>query len=134
MTQNPSASAAPINVAGTQQAPLDLTPGAAPQQVVGAALEKIEYTGVLTVGTRQFNLVTKLSALDMVILQEAQESGQFRKIIEAVPRLVQKPQQADLQEYLLSDPDDEADRITLDDVLNAMTNGLEQLSSRPTDR
>jgi hypothetical protein len=117
-----------------QQAPLDLTPGAVPQQTVGAALEKIQWTGNLVVGPRSFTLVSRLSALDMVILQEAQESGQFRQIIEAVPRLVQKHQQQDLQDYLLSDPENEADRVTLDDVLNAMSNGLEQLSARPTDR
>jgi hypothetical protein len=134
MTTNPSAPAAPLPSVPVQQAPLDLTPGAPPQQAVGAALEKVQWTGTLTVGAKHFTLVSKLSALDMVLLQEAQESGQFRQIIEAVPRLVQKHQQDDLRDYLLSDPEDEAERITLDDVLNAMSNGLEQLSARPTDR
>lgn len=129
MTHSP----APTNVP-LPNVPLDLTQNPAAQQAAGAALEKVAYTGELAVGTRVFTLVSKLSALDMVILQEAQESGQFRQIIEAVPRLVQKVQQDDLKAYLLSDPDDEDDRVTLDDVLTAMTNGLEQLASRPTDR
>jgi 2-oxo-4-hydroxy-4-carboxy--5-ureidoimidazoline (OHCU) decarboxylase len=127
MTNSPAPATTPL-----PNVPLDLTQNTS--QAAGAALEKIAYTGELAVGTRVFTLVSKLSALDMVILQEAQESGQFRQIIEAVPRLVQKAQQDDLKSYLLSDPDDEDDRVTLDDVLTAMTNGLEQLASRPTDR
>lgn len=127
MTNTPAPSTAPIPTA-----PLDLTQNAA--QVTGAALEKTEYSGVLTVGSRSFNLVSKLSALDMVILQEAHESGMFRSIIEAVPRLVVKTERDALQEYLLSDPDDDADRVSLDDVMGALNDGLEQLNARPTDR
>lgn len=102
----------------------------------GAAIEAAAaaWTGKLTVGPHTFDLVSRLSALDMVILQEAQDSGQFRQIIEAVPRLVQKAQQQALKDYLLSDPDSEDDRVTLDDVLQALQNGLEQLAARPTDR
>lgn len=121
--------------------PLNLVPSAANAPAVAAAAEKVQWTGKLEIGpddqTRSrmsFSLITRLSALDMVIMQEAQDSGSFRKIIEAVPRLVVKSEREQMIDYLLSDPDDDRDRLTLDNILEALSNGLEQISNRPTDR
>lgn len=136
MTQTPAASTAPVPATGTS---LDLTPGAAPTQVQGAAAEVVQWTGKLDVGpadkTRQqtqFDLVPVLSALDMVVLQEAQDSGKFREIIEAIQQLVLKPQREQLVAILLGDPDDPLDRIQLDDCLEILANGMEQIAARPT--
>lgn len=131
MTNDPAAPVATIPAAGHS---LDLRPGANPASAVGAAAEKVEWTGKITLGPYEFDLVSTLSALDMVLLQEAQESKELRKLMETVPRIVQKPQQQALLDVILSDPEDESQRVTMDDVLEALTNGLEQISNRPTDR
>lgn len=135
MTTNPAPSAAPVPVvAPAGAAPLDLTPGATPQPATGAALEKIEWTGILVVGRRSFNLVPALPAITMVKLQQAQDSGQFLEIIEAIPLLVLHPEREQLKQYLLDDPEDANDVVTLDDVVKALENGLEQISNRPSDK
>ncbi len=122
------------NSPATQSASLQLTPGAVNADAQGAANEKLAWTGVLQVKGREFALVTRLSALDMVLLQEAQDSGQLRELITAIARLVQKDQREALAEFFLSDPDDDDDRVTLDDALEALSNGLEQIAARPTDK
>lgn len=128
----PATAAAPIVPEPGQS--LDLRPGANPASAVGAAAEKVEWTGKITLGPYEFDLVSTLSALDMVLLQEAQESKSLRVLMETVPRIVKKEQRQTLLDTILSDPDDEGQRVTMDDVLDALTNGLEQISNRPTDR
>lgn len=118
---------------------LDLTPGTAPTPVQGAAAEAVQWTGKLLVGPAEhpdrklaYELVPTLTALDMVLLQEAQDSGKFRAIIEAIQQLVVKPQREALVAQLLSDPDDPLDRMSLDDCLEVLANGMEQIAARPT--
>lgn len=137
MTQTPATASAPVPAVPGQS--LDLTPGSAPTPVQGAAAEVVQWTGKLLVGpsdpSRQkteYDLVPVLSALDMVVLQEAQDSGKFREIIEAIQQLVAKPQRDQLVAQLLGDPDDPLDRITLDDCLEILANGMEQIAARPT--
>lgn len=144
MTQTPAASSAPVPAAPVAPAPvastsLDLTPGAAPTAVQGAAAESVQWTGTLLVGPDEhpdrkvgYELVPTLTALDMVLLQEAQDSGKFREIITAIKQLVAKPQRDALIAQLLSDPDDVRDRMTLDDCLEVLANGMEQIAARPT--
>jgi len=147
MTTTPGSAAAPVPavpaaapaatpVASTS---LDLTPGAAPTPVQGAAAESVQWTGQLLVGPAEhtdrrtsYELVPTLTALDMVLLQEAQDSGKFREIITAIQQLVVKHQREALIAQLLSDPDDARDRMTLDDCLEVLANGMEQIAARPT--
>lgn len=125
-------SAAPVPVVADPSVELDLTN---PQAAVPVQRTQVEYTGTITVaGRRTYNLVTVLSALDMVTLQNAQESGNFLQIIEAVPRLVVPDQRQDLRDFFLSDPASDDEKIQLDDVIKALNDGLEQISARPTDR
>jgi hypothetical protein len=126
---NPAPTAAPLPGQS-----LDLTPGANPQPATAAALEKVEWTGVLKVGRREFNLVPVLPAITMVKLQQAQDSGQFLEIIEAIPLLVLHPERETLKAYLLDDPADSADVVTLDAVVEALSDGLEQIANRPSDK
>lgn len=137
MTQTPAAASTPLPTVPGQS--LELTPGSAPTPVQGAAAEAVRWTGKLPVGpadlSRQrteYDLVPVLSALDMVVLQEAQDSGKFREIIQAIQQLVPKPQREALVGQLLGDPDDALDRITLDDCLEILANGMEQIAARPT--
>lgn len=139
MTQTPAAASAPVPATPGQS--LDLAPGTAPTSVQGAVAETTRWTGQLLVGpsdpSRQrtaYELVPVLSALDMVLLQEAQDSGKFREIIQAIQQLVAKPQREQLVAQLLGDPDDPLDRITLDDCLEILANGMEQIAARPTDK
>lgn len=134
---NAPAPAAPIPAQPSTS--LSLKPGDAPTPVQGAAAEVVQWTGKLLVGPSdesrqktQYDLVPVLSAYDMVVLQEAQDSGKFREILEAIQQLVIKPQREALVAQLLSDPDDPADRMTLDDCLEVLANGMEQIAARPT--
>lgn len=131
MTQ--TVGSAPVHAPLDPSVEIDLTnPGAA---VAVVQKTQVEYTGTLTVaGKRTYQLVTVLSALDMVKLQTAQESGNFLQIIEAVPRLVVPAQRQDLVDYFLSDPENDEDKIQLDDVIKALNDGLEQIAARPTDK
>lgn len=123
-------SAAPVPVVADPSVELDLTN---PQAAVPVQRTQVEYTGTITVaGKRTYNLVTVLSALDMVTLQNAQESGNFLEIIKAVPRLVVPEQRKDLQDFFLSDPASDDEKIQLDDVIKALNDGLEQIAARPT--
>lgn len=146
MTQTPAAAAAPVPVpvpavpaAPAASTSLDLTPSSAPTPVQGAAAESVAWTGQLSVGPSEhpdrhvgYELVPTLTALDMVLLQEAQDSGKFREIITAIKQLVVKHQRDALVAQLLSDPDDVRDRMTLDDCLEVLANGMEQIAARPT--
>lgn len=116
--------------------PLQLAPGSTPTPVQAAVIEssKAAWTGLVELKGRQYPLVTKLSALDMCILQEAEDSQQFREIISAIPRLVQKTHRDAFLEHLLSDPENDEDKVELDDALEAMRSGLEQIAARPTDK
>lgn len=129
MTQTPATSAAVVPLDPSVE--IDLTnPPAAPVQQT-----KVEYTGTMTVaGKRTYTLITKLSALDMVTLQNAHESGNFLQIIESMERLVIPSQRADLKAFLLSDPENDDEKITLDDVLRAHNEAMEQIAARPTDK
>lgn len=111
---------------------LNLVPGSTPSPVHGAAAETVQWTGQLTIGTRAFTLVPTLSPFAMIELQEAQESGQLREIVKSVQYLVAKVEREALVEYLLADPDDANDTISIDDVVAALNNGMEQISARPT--
>lgn len=135
-TTIPAAPAAPV--ASTS---LDLSPGTAPTPVQGAAAESVAWTGQLLVGPSEhpdrkvaYELVPTLTALAMVVLQEAQDSGKFREIITAIKQLVVKHQRDALMAQLLSDPDDVRDRLTLDDCLEVLANGMEQIAARPTSK
>lgn len=88
----------------------------------------------LTVGKVTLPLVKSLTPLDMIELQDAQESGNLRQIIEAVPRLVAKHNRDELLDYLMSDPDDEADRVDFNDVIEEFGTALEAITARPTVR
>lgn len=86
----------------------------------------------LSVGRREYDLVPKLSALDEAIMQEAFETNSIRAIVEAMQQLVPKAQRDDLIAYLLADPDDDADRVSSDDVLEAFKTAQEVIAQRPT--
>lgn len=88
----------------------------------------------LNIGRLSLPLVKVLTPYDMIELQEAQDSGNLRDVIEVIPRLVPKQYQEQLRDYLMSDPDDEADRIDFLDVSDEFAAALEALTARPTDR
>jgi len=111
----------------------DITPGSAPPPVV-VQQTQVEYTGTIIVGKYTFNVVGVLSAMDMATLQDAQQSGNFLRIMKAVPRLVAREQRQFLLEYLTSDPESDDEKIQLDEVLRALNNGLEQVAARPTNK
>lgn len=127
--------AAPVPAVADPSVELDLTNPAA---AVPVQKTTVEYTGTITIAAdkpqiaRAYTLVGVLSALDMVTLQNAQESQNFLKIIEAVPRLVIPEQRQDLRDFFLSDPVSDDDKIQLDDVIKALNDGLEQIAARPT--
>lgn len=112
-------------------------------QARAAAAEKVAETGEvvptyvsgdpkLRVGRREYDLVPKLTALDASIMQEAFDTDNVRTIVEAMQRLVPKSQRDDLIAYLLDDPDDDADRVSLDDVFEAYQKAQEAIAARPT--
>jgi len=112
-------------------------------QARAAAAEKVAETGEvvpayisgdpkLRIGRREWDLVPKLSALDASIMQEAFETDSVRQIVEAMQRLVPKAQRDNLIAYLLDDPDDDADRVSLDDVFEAYQKAQEAIAARPT--
>jgi hypothetical protein len=127
MTTNPPVTPLP-------GASLDLTNPGATSAAAAAALESVAWTGSLVIGRRSFNLVHVLPAITMVKLQQAQDSGQFIEIIDAIPLLVQHAEREALGAYLKDDPADPADVVTLDAVVDALSNGLEQIANRPSDK
>lgn len=132
MTQTPSASAAVVPLDPNTEIDLSNPPAATPVQAT-----KVEYTGTMTIApgrpvARTYQLVTQLSALDMVTLQNAHQSGNFLEIIKSMQRLVVPAQREDLKAFLLSDPERDEDKITLDDCLRAHNDAMEQISARPT--
>lgn len=86
----------------------------------------------LNIGSVSLPLVKTLTPLDMIELQEAQESGSLRLIVEAIPRLVPKQYREELIGYLLSDPDVEADRVDFNMVIEEFGDALEVITARPT--
>ena len=103
-----------------------------PSAVVGAAAEQVQYTGTFKLGPHDWPAIHKMSALDMVLIQEAQDSKDFRKLIEAIARLTLKTHRQQFLDFMLSDPDEEDEKITLDDILEAMGDAVEQVNARPT--
>lgn len=122
--------APPLNPAASY----DLTQPPRPDAATGAALERVEWSGILTVGRRQFNLVPAVPAITMVRLDQAQNSGELLQVVEALPLLVQHAEREALKQYLLDDPLDPEDIVQLDDIVKALTNGLEQIAARPSNR
>lgn len=109
--------------------PLDLTQlRAAQAENLPATVERKE---TLNIGRFTVPLVKHFSPLEMIELQEAQESGSLRAVVEAIPLLVPKAHREALTEYLLSDPDDEAERLDFNDVIEEFGNALEAITTRP---
>jgi len=123
MTNSPAAGAAPIDFAQLR---------AAAQEAVNAPEAPRKET--FDIGGHKFPLVTVITPLDMIELQDAQESGSFRELITAMPRLVPKEYRDSLLELLLSDPDDQSQRINFDDLLEEFKLASEAINARPTDR
>lgn len=120
---------------------LQLKPGSVPTPVQGAAITATAWTGQLLVGPSEhadrkvaYELVSSLSALDMVLMQEAQDSGKFRELIEAIKHLVPFHQRDALVAQMLTEPADYRDRMTLDDCMEVLASGLEQIAARPTNK
>lgn len=126
-----TSSAAPIP-AGTV---VDITPQGAPAPLPAAPVhEAVVYTGKITVGRYEYQLVTKLSAADMVAVQEAQDSRQLRRLLDVMPRVVIPAQRQNLHEYVWSEPEADEDKVGLDEAFEALGEALEQINNRPTDK
>ena len=144
--QGPAAPHAVVQAAAAPPAPpasnsLSLKPGTAPAPVQGAAMEAAQWTGQLLVGPAEhpdrkvaYELVPSLSALDMVLMQEAQDSGKFRELIAAIKHLVPFHQRDAIVAQMLTEPEDFRDRMTLDDCMEVLASGLEQIAARPTSK
>lgn len=121
--------------------PVDLTPAAAATRsnAIVAAKESKQFTGVLNVGPKEhpdhavgYELLPSLTAYDMVVLQEAQDSGKFRELIAAIQRLVPQHQREALWTQMM-DPDPALEqRMSLEDCMDVLADGMEQISARPT--
>lgn len=85
----------------------------------------------LNIGGLSLPLVRVLTPIDMIDLQEAQDSGSLRQIIEAIPRLVPKQYREQLLTFLLSDPDDDSERLDFNDVVEEFGKALEVITARP---
>lgn len=95
---------------------------------------QVTWTGKLTVGRYEFDLVTKLSAVDMVNVQEAQDSRKLRELLNVMPRMVHAAQRQQLHDYIWSDPDEDIDKVGIDEAFEALGNALEQINNRPSDK
>jgi hypothetical protein len=123
MTNLPAASAAPIDFAQLR---------AAAQEAENSPQEPRRET--FDIGAHSWPLVTEITPLDMIELQDAQESGSFRELITAMPRLIPKEYREGVLEILLADPDDATQRISFDDLLAEFKRASEVINARPTDR
>lgn len=126
--------AAPLPVPTDPGVSLDLSPttaGANAMRAAAAEASKVQWTGKLPLGPNVYDLVPELTPLDMIELQEAQESGQLRRIIETIPLLVVPDQQDMLRTFLFSRPERLEDRVGFDKVIDALNNGMEQINARP---
>lgn len=127
----PPAAAAPA-APGTPAAPLDLRPGATPPAGVGAALEAIEYTGTVTLGTHTYTLRPKIPAKALIELQHAQAEQDYGKLVDVFPKIIHSSQRDAFAAQLDGDSDNEDDIVALDEILEALGKGLEQIGARPT--
>ena len=114
---------------------------AATSAVSGAALEAKQWTGTLLVGPgefpdnrRPFALVPSLSAYAMVSLQEAQDGGKLREIIVAIKELVVPEQQQDLVDFMLDPSPAEGWAMTVEDCIDVLADGMEQIAARPRNK
>lgn len=126
-------SSAPIP-AGTV---IDISPGgaSAPLPAAPVVQEAVVYTGKITVGRYEWQLVTKLSAADMVAIQEAQDSRQLRRLLDVMPRVVVQSQREQLLAYVWAEEhENEADIVGLDEAFEALGEALEQINNRPTNK
>ena len=141
MTTTPGATpTAPLPAAAPEVGQsLDLTQPKT-SAVQGAAQEQagVVWTGKLNVGPKAYpenwvayDLVPELTGYDMVVLQEAQDSGKFRLVIEAIQQLVVSHQRDALIAQLLNpDPKDD-ERISLERQMEILSEGMEQIAARP---
>lgn len=121
-------SAAPIP-AGTV---VDISPAGAVAPLPPApAVPDVVWTGKVTVGRYQYDLVTRLSIADMVAIQEAQDSRKLRLLIDVLPRTVIPAQRQQLTDYLWSEPEVDEDKLELDDAFGALGEAIEQINNRP---
>lgn len=86
------------------------------------------------IGRYSWPLVTEITPMDMIVLQDAENSGSFRELISAMPRLIPKQHRDELLAVLLDDPDDPADRIPFEALLDEFKRASEVINARPTSR
>lgn len=103
------------------------------RQAQAEATEKpaIGAKSTLVVGRREYPIVPKLTVSDQLAIVEAQEQGGARDLIEAVVRVVKKPHREELLAYLLDDPDDDADRVSLEELMAEVDKVTEAIAARP---
>lgn len=92
---------------------------------------KVEWTGSVKIGKREYPIRQKLPIAATIEIDEAQQSGDAARIIKSLTQVLRKEAQADALEYLTADPDDDDDVVSIEDLVEAVSNAQEQMAARP---
>lgn len=118
--------------------PIDLVQLRAAQAERAATPEaaaEADMTRELRINHRSWPLVTFLTPLNYAELQQAEESGSILELMKAVPLVVPKQYRQEVEDYILGDPEDEADRVDFYGALLPEWKRVQEvIAARPTSR
>jgi len=125
MTTNPGNQSYNLDALKAAQEEAQRSQVVAGDVVAGAQQRKI------AVGRRAYNVVPELSPADIAAITDAQESGNMVEIIRSFGRLVRKSERQEFVDYILGDPDDDADRVSFRALSDQVNTHIEELMGRP---
>lgn len=92
-----------------------------------------EGSRTITVLGHNFDLAKKVTVRALVDFDEANRTNNLGLMVDAAAKLIKKSDRDRFIDFILGDPDDDDDVVTIDEFVQAINGALETIGGRPLD-